>query len=602
MFDPKVFLKTLPSSPGIYQMLAEDRSVLYVGKARNLKNRVSSYFRGKSPNARIAALVAKIADVEVTVTRTETEALILEHNLIKQQHPPFNILLRDDKSYPYIFVSDEEWPRLAFHRGAQKERGLYFGPYPSAHAAREAMIHLQKVFRVRQCENSFFRNRSRPCLQYQIERCNGPCVGLVSAGQYAEDVQHTIRFLKGESDELIDQLIHQMNRAAEQQDYERAGYLRDQISHLRSVQSEQIIEGGRSNLDVVGAAIDGDKTCVHILFIRQGRVIGTRSFYPRDSLATTAAEVVADFLPQFYLQDSRGRAVGEIVVEQRPADAALLERGLQEHAKRQVRIHAPTRGRKKDWLKLATRTAEQNLSGKLAGQASYLQRFRDLAGKLGMAEEPTRIECYDISHTQGSQTVGSCVVFDQEGPARSHYRRFNIEGIEAGDDYAAMAQVLRRRFTRLKKGEGIMPDLIIVDGGKGQLSQAREVLNDLAVPGVAILGVAKGRTRKSGWERLYFGEDAEELVLDAQSPAFHLLQQIRDEAHRFAIAGHTARRGKKLVQSPLDQVPGIGPKRKKALLQHFGGLNSISAASVNDLARAPGISRDLAEEIYAHLH
>jgi len=602
VFDPKVFLKTLPTSPGIYQMQGEDGSVLYVGKAKNLKNRVSSYFRGKQTNPRIAVLVSRIASIDVTVTGTETEALILEHNLIKQQHPPFNILLRDDKSYPYIFVSDETWPQLAFHRGPKKQKGRYFGPYPSSNAAREALVQLQKVFRVRQCENSFFRNRTRPCLQYQIERCNGPCVGLVAAEEYAEDVENTIKFLDGRSDELIDSLIHEMNEAAESLDYERAGYLRDQIAQLRTVQAEQIIEGGRASLDVIGAAIDGDKACVHMLFIRQGRVIGTRSFYPRDSLATTPAEVIADFLPQFYLHDSQGRAVGEIIVEQRPEDAALLERGLKEHAKRQIRIHAPTRGRKKDWLKLAQRTAEQNLSGKLAGQANYQKRFRDLADKLNMEEEPARLECYDISHTQGNQTVGSCVVFDHEGPAKSHYRKFNIEGIEPGDDYAAMAQVLRRRFTRLKKGEGVMPDLIVVDGGKGQLTQAREVLNDLAVAGVAILGVAKGRTSKSGWERLYFGEEAEELVLDVQSPAFHLLLHIRDEAHRFAIAGHTARRGKKLTQSPLDQVPGIGPKRKKALLQHFGGLQSITSASVRDLAKAPGISQDLAEEIYAQLH
>ncbi len=602
MFVPKPFLKTLPSSPGIYQMLGADSAVLYVGKAKNLKNRVSSYFRGRLANARIAALVEKIASIDVTVTRTETEALILEHNLIKQQHPPFNILLRDDKSYPYIFVADETWPRLAFHRGAQKQKGRYFGPYPSSHAAREALVQLQRMFRVRQCDNAFFRNRTRPCLQYQIERCTGPCVGMVESREYAEDVENSVRFLSGQSDELVDQLIHQMNEAATQLDYERAGLLRDQVAQLRAVQADQIIEGGRASLDIVGAAVQGDKACVHLLFVRQGRIIGTRSFYPRDVLASTAAEVIADFLPHYYLNGSQGGSVSEIVVAERPEEAALLERALQEHALRQVRIHAPTRGRKKDWLALAQRTAEQNLSGKLAGQASYLKRFQDLAQMLGLDAEPSRLECYDISHTQGAQTVGSCVVFDQEGPARTHYRRFNIEGIQGGDDYAAMAQVLRRRFTRLKKGEGIMPDLLIVDGGKGQLAQVHAVLNDLAVQGIAILGVAKGRTRKSGWERFFLGEDAEELVLDANSPAFHLLQQIRDEAHRFAIAGHTARRGKNLTRSPLDEIPGIGTKRKKALLQHFGGLQSIQAASARDLARAPGISQALAEEIYAFLH
>ncbi len=602
MFDHKSFLKTLPSAPGIYQMLDRNREILYVGKAKNLRNRVSSYFRRHQSSPRIAALVERIAAIDVTVTRTETEALILEHNLIKQQRPPFNILLRDDKSYPYIFLSDESWPRLALHRGVRRQKGEYFGPYPSSQAAREAMALLQKVFRVRQCENAFFRNRTRPCLQYQIERCTGPCVGLVDADEYSQDVAHTRRFLQGKGDELVDQLIGQMNQAAKALDYEGAALARDQVAQLRQVQAEQIIERGRANLDVVGAAVEQGQACVHLLYVRQGRVVGTRSFYPRDVLAETPDQVIADFVPQYYLGNPENGAVAEIVVGQRPEDAALIESALTDQAGRQIRIHVPRRGRKKDWLDLAGKTARQNLTGRLAGRANTQERLRNLAEVLGLEQVPQRIECYDISHTQGAQTVASAVVFDQDGPLRQEYRRFNIEGVTPGDDYAAMAQVLRRRFSRLKKGEGIVPDLIVVDGGKGQLSQARDVLNELAVADVTILGVAKGRTRKSGWERFFLGEQAEERVLDPHSAGFHLLQHVRDEAHRFAIGGHTARRARDMTSSPLDEIAGIGPKRKKALLQHFGGLQGIRSASVRDLRKVSGINRQLAEEIYTRFH
>jgi len=584
-------------------MYDEKSEILYVGKAKNLKNRVTSYFSGRPQNAKTQALVNRIASVQVTVTKTESEALILEHSLIKQQSPHYNILLKDDKSYPYILVSDEEWPRIALHRGPKRAKGQYFGPYPNAYAAREALALMQKVFRVRQCENSFFRNRSRPCLQYQIERCTGPCVGLVEKADYQKDLQRTLKFLKGENEELVQSLMDDMQIASENLEFEKAASYRDSVAQLRKVQSGQNIERGSSaNLDVLAAATDGSSACVHMLFIRQGRIIASRSYYPKDELAASPAEVIADFVPHYYLSGQDRVSPSEIVVSEAIPESDVIEQTISSVLAKKVRIKVPKQGRRIEWLDVAKRTATQNLSGRLAGKLSHQRRLEALGEALGLKTTPARLECYDISHHSGAETVASCVVFNEEGALKSDYRKFNIENITPGDDYAAMEQVLRRRFTRLKKGEGSMPDILVIDGGKGQMTQAKGVLKELDISEVVFLGVAKGAARKSGWEKLYVGEDSIELALDSHSPAFHLIQNIRDEAHRFAVAGHTARKNKKITSSPLDQIDGIGAKRKKALLHHFGGLQGISAAGVSDLAKVDGINTSLAEDIYSHFH
>lgn len=602
-FDAKAFVKTLPNSAGVYQMYDAKNEILYVGKAKNLKNRVGSYFSGRPQNAKTQALVNRIASIQVTVTKTESEALILEHNLIKQQSPQYNILLKDDKSYPYVLVSDEEWPRVALHRGPKRAKGQYFGPYPNAYAAREALALLQKVFRVRQCENSFFRNRSRPCLQYQIERCKGPCVdGLVDPEEYRQDLQRTITFLKGENEELVQSLMEDMQAASENLEFEKAAGYRDSVAQLRKVQSDQNIEHGRANVDVIAAATDGSSACVHMLFIRQGRIIASRSYYPKDELAASPAEVIADFVPHYYLSGQDRVSPSEIVVAEAIAESDVIESTISSVLAKKVRISVPKKGRRIEWLDVASRTAEQNLSGRLAGKLSHQRRLQTLGEALGLKEVPARLECYDISHHSGAETVASCVVFNEEGPLKSDYRKFNIDKITPGDDYAAMDQVLRRRFTRLKKGEGAMPDILVIDGGKGQMTQAKAVLRELEISEIVLLGVAKGATRKSGWEKLFVGEDSVELALDSHSPAFHLIQNIRDEAHRFAVAGHTARKNKKITRSPLDQIDGIGAKRKKALLNHFGGLQGVSAAGISDLAKVDGINTSLAEDIYSHFH
>ena len=601
-FDYKPFIKSLTDRPGVYQMYDEDQQILYVGKAKNLKNRLGSYFRSNAHTPKTQVLVKRIASIEVTLTATEAEALILEQNLIKQQRPPYNVMLRDDKSYPYIFVSDQEWPRLAFHRGAKKKKGQYFGPFPNAQATRETLSMLQKVFKVRQCEDSFFKNRSRPCLQYQIERCSAPCVNLVEQDSYQQDLKHSIDLLKGDNEKLGQELIEQMNQAAENLDYENAARLRDQLNGIRLIQADQTIEKGKGNLDVISAALDGDESCVHILYIRQGKIIGSRSFFPRLQLQESSAELLETFLSQHYLTGPEARVPTELLISAEFESMETLEEALYQHCKRKVAIRKPKRGRGLEWLQIAGKAAEQNLIGRKASKQSYERRLINLSESLKLGSELQRMECYDISHTQGNQTVGSCVVFDREGPSKKDYRRFNVEGITGGDDYAAMEQVLRRRFSRLQKGEGTLPDMLVIDGGKGQLNKAGQVMQDLGIVGVELLGVAKGTTRKSGWERFFLGDDAQEIVLDASSPGFHLLQHIRDEAHRFAITGHKARRGRKFVESPLQEIPGIGDKRRKRLVDYFGGYKGIEAASASDLSKVDGISKDLAQTIYDYFH
>jgi excinuclease ABC subunit C len=603
-FDAKKFLKTLTSRPGIYQMMDDDGAVLYVGKAKNLRKRVASYFRSSGLAPKTKALVKRIGSVDVTITETELEALLLEQNLIKQYRPPFNILLRDDKSYPHIFFStNDRWPRLAFHRGTKRRKGTYFGPFPSVHAVRESMSFLQKTFRVRQCEDSFFKNRSRPCLQYQIERCNAPCVGLISEENYQRDVRHTRMFLEGKNQPLMKELEAVMDKASGDLQFEEAAHARDQIVAMRKVQAEQIIESGNGHLDVIAGAMEGDDVCIHLLYIRHGRILGSRSFYPKVPLATSLDETLAEFIPRNYLKGSVGTDIPkEIIIDVELSDQALLEEALTDAAQRKVAIRKVSRGTRKKWLELATRTAEQNLSGRLAASASTLKRYEKLQQTLGLAELPERMECFDISHSSGEATVASCVVFNQEGPLKSDYRRFNIENVTGGDDYAAMEQAITRRYKRLQKGEGKVPDILFIDGGKGQLRIAQRVLEELAVVGVTLVGVAKGTSRKSGLESLLLTTEGGEQEVIPEQAGLLLIQQIRDEAHRFAITGHRQRRDRARRTSPLEAVAGVGPKRRRELLRYFGGIGEVEKASTADLMKVPSINRKVAEAIYSSFH
>ena len=603
-FDAVTFLKSLTSRPGVYQMLGEEGAVLYVGKAKNLHKRVSSYFRKSGLAPKTHALVKRIVNVEVTVTETELEALLLEQNLIKEYKPPFNILLRDDKSYPYIFLSsNDEFPRLSFHRGAKRRKGEYFGPFPGVQAVRESMSFLQKTFRVRQCQDSFFKNRSRPCLQYQIKRCNAPCVGLIEKDEYQRDVRHTQMFLTGENPSLMKELEQAMDKASSELAFEDAANYRDQIAAMRQVQAQQVIESGNGNIDVLGFAMEGSDACIHVLYIRHGRILGSRSFYPRSPLALTGSELLSEFIPQHYLKANLASEIPkEIAIGASLEEQALLEQALQTAAGRKVAINAVSRGTRRKWIELATRTAEQNLTSKQAAASNIYQRYVKLQSTLGLDELPERLECFDISHSSGEATVASCVVFNQEGPLKSDYRRFNIENITPGDDYAAMEQALRRRYKRLQDGEGSLPDILFIDGGKGQLRIAEDVLGELGVVGVTLVGIAKGSSRKPGLETLLLTTDNGEREILPEPSGLLLIQQIRDEAHRFAITGHRQRRDKKRHTSRLEGIAGVGPKRRRELLRFFGGVAAVEKASVADLMRVPSINRKVAETIYSTLH
>ena len=585
-------------------MLDGEGQVLYVGKAKNLKNRVTSYFRKTGLTPKTAALVKRIVQIDVTVTETETEALILEHNLIKQYRPQFNILMRDDKSYPYIFLSDrDQWPRLSFHRGPKKAKGTYFGPFPSVHAVRESMSFLQKTFRVRQCEDVFFKNRSRPCLQYQIKRCSAPCVGFVEPESYAEDVNLTRLYLDGKAEKILQQLEQDMEKSSLALEFEKAGECRDQISALRQVQAQQMIEKGRGTIDVVAGAVTDGQACVHMLYVRQGRILGSRSYYPKAPLAEKVSDLLDEFLPHLYL-DGGGRPdlPKEILVNASLEGTEVLTAALKERIGRNIEIRDSVRGFRAKWIELAQRTAEQNLAGKLASKQTLQQRFESLRDTIGLDEIPERLECFDISHSSGEAVVASCVVFDSNGALKSDYRRFNIENITGGDDYAAMEQAIRRRYTRLMKGEGKLPDILLIDGGKGQIGIAKSVLADLGVVGVIVLGVAKGTTRKPGMETLILADQNNKVIARPQQAALHLIQQIRDEAHRFAITGHKQRRDKKRRTSALEGIPGVGPTRRRDLLKHFGGIVDVKKASVADLMKVTNINKKVAEAIYGALY
>jgi len=600
-FDAKTFLRSLTNRPGAYRMLNAAGKVIYVGKARNLRKRVSSYFQRSHSDAKTAAMMQLVANVEVTVTNTETEALILEYNLIKEHKPRFNVILRDDKSYPYIYVStNHAFPRLRFHRGPRKGKGRYFGPYPSTSAVRKTLNELQKLFLIRQCADNYFRNRSRPCLQYQIKRCTAPCVGYIDETTYKADIDAAILFLEGKNRNVIDTLVSRMERAAGDLEYEQAARFRDQISRLKKVEAEQLVSRTNAgDLDVIATASLPGTHCVTMMFIRGGKVLGSRNFFPRVSSEATEAQVLSGFLPQYYLKRN---APAEIVVDAGIDDQELLEAGFSERAGHKVTIKHRVRGDRFRWLQLARTNADQGVKLHVASSATLQKQFAALGDLLQLDAPPERLECFDVSHTSGEATVASCVVFNQAGPLKSDYRRFNLTPGSAGDDYAAMAEALRRRYKRVKLGEVPMPDILFVDGGKGQLAEAMTVLDELELDWLQVVAVAKGRSRKPGMEQLFLAGQNTPTILPADSPALHLIQQIRDEAHRFAITGHRARRAKARRTSQLEEIPGLGPKRRRELLRQFGGLQGVRGAGVDDLVKVKGISRALAEKIYNNLH
>ncbi|MEW8000572.1 MAG: excinuclease ABC subunit UvrC [Candidatus Thiodiazotropha endolucinida] len=598
-FDHTAFLKTLTSRPGVYRMVNAEGNVLYVGKARNLKKRVSSYFT-RSLNRRIQIMVGQVAQIEVIVTHTEAEALLLENHLIKSLKPKYNVLLRDDKSYPYIYLSiDHTYPALSFRRGARRGKGRYFGPYPSAGSTRETLQVLQKLFPVRQCEESFFRNRSRACLQYQIKRCSGPCVGLISPQAYGEDVQHAVLFLEGKTSQVVDELVAWMEQASGNLDFEQAAIYRDQIKHLRRIQERQYVSGEGGDLDIVALAKRGGSACIQVFYIRSGRNLGNKSFYPSVPRDATDETILQAFVSQYYLEKP---VPNEIILNHRLAEEGLLEEVLSQQAERRVRISSRVRGERARWLKMAQGNAEIALQARLSAQAGMEERLQALQQALQLPAIPERMECFDISHTRGESTVASCVVFNEQGPLKSDYRRFNIEDITPGDDYAAMAQALERRYRRVKKGEVALPDILFIDGGKGQVGAVHERLQDLGISGLTLVGVAKGADRKAGMEQLFLLGRRAPFILPADSPALHLIQQIRDEAHRFAITAHRQRRSKSRNRSVLEQIPGIGPKRRQRLMKQFGGLQELSRAGIEDISRVEGISTALAEQIYHAFH
>jgi excinuclease ABC subunit C len=599
-FDAKVFVDSLPGRPGVYRMLDADGQILYVGKARNLKSRVGSYFQPSNVQPKVQALIAKTVNMEVTIANSDTEALLLEYNLIKKHRPRFNVVLRDDKSFPYLHLeTNHEFPRLNFYRGSRKEPGKYFGPYPSAGAVRDTLQQLQKLFRIRNCDDAYFANRSRPCLQYQIQRCTAPCVGLVSKEHYARDVGAAIKVLEGRNDEVSEDLGRRMEAAAERLDFEEAAQIRDQLAKLKVIQAQQIVTAGADHdADVVAIAAANGEYCVALMFVRAGRSLGSTTFFPKAPFAEMP-EVLAAFVMQYYLERD---APAEIIVEQDFDEMQLLESTLAERLSHKVRISSSVRGIRARWLEMTRNNAEQALTMRRLARAGIESSLEDLREAFDLEEAPNRLECFDISHTGGTDTVASCVVFGVEGPLKNDYRRFNISGIQPGDDYAAMYQALTRRYKRIRDGEIIKPDVLLIDGGKGQLAEAAKVLDELGVGGITLIGVAKGVDRRAGQEQLFLlGQDAP-TILAPDSRALHLIQRVRDEAHRFAIAGHRRKRAKRHSQSILETIPGLGPVKRRELLKQFGGLQGILRAGIDDFIQVRGLGRELAQVIYEHLH
>ena len=599
-FDPKSFVDSLPARPGVYRMLDAHGEVLYAGKARNLRSRVGSYFQPSNVQPKIQALISKTVNMEVTITNSDTEALLLEFNLIKKHRPRFNVVLRDDKSFPYLhFETQHEFPRLTFYRGSRKEPGRFFGPYPSAGAVRETLQQLQKLFRLRNCDDTYFSNRSRPCLQYQIQRCTAPCVGLIARENYARDVEAAIKVLEGRNDEVTLDLGRRMEAAAQELKFEEAAQLRDQLAKLKAVQAQQIVTADADHdADVIAVAAGNGEYCVALMFIRAGRSLGSTTFFPKAPFAELP-EVLAAFVAQYYLERE---SPPEIIVPLEFEELPLLEATLAQRSGHKVRIASSVRGIRARWLEMMQKNAEEALTMRSLARTSIESSLDDLREAFDLDEAPRRIECFDISHTGGTDTVASCVVFGEEGPIKSEYRRFNISGIEPGDDYAAMYQALSRRYKRVRDGEITAPDVLLIDGGKGQLAEAARVLEELGVGGITLIGVAKGADRRPGQEQLFLLGREAPTILPPDSRALHLIQRVRDEAHRFAITGHRRKRAKRHSQSILETIPGLGPVKRRELLKQFGGMQGILRAGIDDFVQIRGLGRELAEVIYEHLH
>jgi excinuclease ABC subunit C len=599
MFDPKPILKNLPNLPGVYRMINAADEVIYVGKAKDLKKRVASYFNKNLPSPRTRMMVTQIAKIETTVTHNEAEALLLENNLIKSLMPRYNVVFRDDKSYPYITLTNDKFSRLAFHRGAQRKGSQYFGPFPNSVAVRESIQLLQKVFKLRTCENTVFANRSRPCLQYQIARCTAPCVGYISAEDYAHDVHHAAMFLQGKTNEVMNALGDKMNTAAANQEYESAVVFRDRMQALRQVQAKQFVSDFSVNdADVIALASNKGGHCINLVMIRGGRHLGDKSYFPKNSQDAELTETIEAFLSQHYTPQN----TPPLIVCGVEFDTKELELALGEQAGRKVKIQTNIIGDKRVWLKMAQTNAELALTQQQQTSSNQAARLVALREALNLPENIERIECFDISHTMGEATVGSCVVFDRGDLQNGEYRRYNITGITPGDDYAAMRDVLTRRYKKVAAGEGVRPDLVFIDGGKGQLGVAIEVMQEVGLEDILLIGIAKGEERRPGLETMIFADTGEMLNLPTDNIGLHLLQQIRDEAHRFAITGHRAKRAKARITSSLEDIAGIGAKRRKALLTRFGGLDGVKNASMDELAQVEGISKSLAQIIYENLH
>ncbi|UAY78522.1 excinuclease ABC subunit UvrC [Pasteurella canis] len=606
MFEAKSFLAHVPHLSGVYRMYDDKDNVIYVGKAKDLKKRLASYFRAHLTNKKTEALVASIARIETTITSSETEALLLEHNYIKTYQPRYNVLLRDDKSYPYILLTDERHPRITAYRGSKKIKGEYFGPYPHASAVRETLSLLQKLFPIRQCENAVYNNRSRPCLQYQIGRCTAPCVsGYVSDEDYLQQVEFARLFLQGKDQQVLDHLVTKMEQASTELNFELAAKIRDQIQAVRAVIEKQFVSNERlDDIDIMSIAYQLGIACVQVLFIRQGKILGNRSYFPKVPANTDLAELTATFVGQFYLQAHQGRSIpNSIVVDHKLVEKNELEILLTQQAGRKVQIQDHAKGNKSQYLQLAQMNAKSALATQLKQTNLIQERYQALQTLLKLPEIK-RMECFDISHTMGQQTIASCVVFNQEGPLKSDYRRFNIEGITGGDDYAAMEQALLKRYDRSLEQDKI-PDVIFIDGGKGQLNRAKQVFAQLNVKWDKnrphLIGVAKGVDRKAGLETLIIGETETEIHLPADHLALHLIQHIRDESHHHAISGHRKKRQQAFIQSGLETIEGVGTKRRQALLKYLGGMQGVKKATLSEIASVPGISKALAERIYEAL-
>ncbi|MDF2690600.1 MAG: excinuclease subunit [Gammaproteobacteria bacterium] len=598
-FDIPSFLKNLSSSPGVYRMLDKKGEIIYVGKAKNLKKRVSSYFNRQHEDAKTQSLVEHIVSIEVTLTLSEKEALILESTLIKQHRPRYNIVFRDDKSYPYIYLSKHDFPRITTHRGRQSKEGIYFGPYPNMSSVKATLNLLQKIFPVRQCEDAFFKNRTRPCLQYQIKRCSGPCVGLVGKDEYRQEVEHVKLFFQGKNQAILKSLADKMEQASERLAFEEAARLRNQLMALQKLQEQQAVSiQSESNVDVIALSEQHGQYCVQVLYIRVGRLLGNKTYFPKVGWTESRQEVLEAFLEQFYTTGLGAKSLPDDIIlsEDLKIEPALIE-VLSELHGAAPKFTSNPRGPRAKWLEMAKLNADQALISHLAAKQNVEQRMQRLQEVLTLPKPIHRIECFDISHSQGELTVASCVVFDENGPLKKLYRHFNIEGIKPGDDYAAMHQVLTRRYQRAKKENQPLPDLILIDGGKGQLSQATQVLKQLEIEGILLLGLAKGTTRKIGFEQIWQIDKKLPLMLDSQDPALLLIRQIDEEAHRFAITGHRGKREKKRSTSTLEEIAGVGPKRRQALLRHFGGWREVKNATIDELCKVKGISPELAKHI-----